>query len=69
MLRRDLEAHPIHWNDHTVVITASFGITEFMSGEDDAAAIIGRADAALYEAKQAGRNRVAVAELSAVQGI
>ena len=67
MLRRDLEEHPIHWNEHEVVITASFGITELMSGELDANAIIGRADAALYEAKQQGRNRVVVTELSAAQ--
>jgi diguanylate cyclase (GGDEF)-like protein len=64
MLRRDLEEHPIHWNDQTIVITASFGITESHAGEDDTPAIIGRADAALYEAKQDGRNRVAIAELS-----
>jgi diguanylate cyclase (GGDEF)-like protein len=69
MLRHDLEEHPILWNDHTVVITASFGITEFMSGEEDATAIIGRADAALYQAKQDGRNRVEVAELSATQAV
>jgi diguanylate cyclase (GGDEF)-like protein len=67
MLRRDLEEHPIHWNDQTVMITASFGITEVMAGELDANAIIGRADAALYEAKQEGRNRVVAAELSAAQ--
>jgi diguanylate cyclase (GGDEF)-like protein len=68
MVRRDLEEHPIHWNDETIVITASFGVTEVMAGELDAHAIIGRADAALYEAKQEGRNRVVATELSAAQG-
>jgi diguanylate cyclase (GGDEF)-like protein len=67
MLRRDLEEHPVHWNDQTVVITASFGVTEVRPGEIDANAILGRADAALYEAKQDGRNRVVAAELSAAQ--
>ena len=65
MLRRDLEEHPVHWNDQTVVITASFGLTEIMPGDDDAAAIIGRADTGLYQAKQDGRNCIRVAELSA----
>jgi len=69
MLRRDLEEHPIHWNDHTVVITASFGITEVVMGADDATAMIGRADAALYEAKQLGRNRVVVAGMAAAQAV
>jgi diguanylate cyclase (GGDEF)-like protein len=70
MVRRDLEEHPILWNNHTVVITASFGITEIMPGEVDANVIIGRADAALYQAKQDGRNRVELAaELSVSQGV
>jgi diguanylate cyclase (GGDEF)-like protein len=69
MLRRDFEEHPLHWNDQTIVVTASFGVAENQHGEDDPAAIIGRADAALYEAKQDGRNRVAIAELSALQRV
>ena len=68
-LRQDLEQHPVLWNGHTVVITASFGIAEVMPGETDARAVIGRADAALYQAKQDGRNRVEVAELSVSQGV
>jgi len=62
-LRRDFEEHPVHWNDRTVVVTASFGITAIVPGEDNAKAIIGRADAALYQAKQAGRNCVRTSEL------
>ena len=62
MLRHDLEEHPVHWNDQTVVVTASFGITEIVSGEEKAHAIIGRAAAALYQAKQDGRNCVRVSE-------
>jgi len=66
MLRHDLEEHPVHWDDHAVVVTASFGITEIVAGEEEASAIIGRADAALYRAKQDGRNRVCVAESQTV---
>ena len=39
-------------------ITASFGVTACREG-DDSASLLARADALLYEAKQAGRNRVA----------
>jgi diguanylate cyclase (GGDEF)-like protein len=62
MLRRDFEEHPVHWNDQKVVVTASFGLTQIVPGEIDAPAIIGRVDAALYQAKQEGRNRVNEAE-------
>jgi diguanylate cyclase (GGDEF)-like protein len=41
-------------------ITASFGVAEFQRG-DDANSLVTRADGALYEAKESGRNRVAVA--------
>ncbi len=40
-----------------VSITASFGVAQQAPGED-AASVVGRADGALYRAKQEGRNRV-----------
>jgi diguanylate cyclase (GGDEF)-like protein len=57
-LRRELEAQTVPWNGATVSFTASFGVTSAAPGEIDAEAVIGRADAALYRAKEAGRNRV-----------
>lgn len=39
-------------------VTASFGVAELVSGEGTSA-LVARADAKLYAAKQAGRNRVA----------
>jgi diguanylate cyclase (GGDEF)-like protein len=61
-LRRELELHPVTWNDETVEVTASFGLTSVIPGETDLLAVIGRADAALYRAKQAGRNCLRVSE-------
>ena len=39
-------------------ITVSIGVSALQSERDNAAALIGRADAALYHSKKAGRNRV-----------
>jgi len=57
-LRREIEGNSIPWNDETLRITASFGITAIMPGEMDPLAAIARADEALYRAKQDGRNCV-----------
>ena len=61
-LRRELERNPVPWNDETITVTASFGITTVTPGEVDASLIIGRADAAMYRAKDEGRNCVRSAE-------
>ena len=57
-LRRELADLPIHWKDETLSITASFGVTVALPSEIDSEAIIGRADAAMYRAKEQGRNCV-----------
>jgi PleD family two-component response regulator len=41
-------------------VTASFGLAVY-SGDTQPSSLLARADAALYRAKQEGRNRVAVA--------
>jgi diguanylate cyclase (GGDEF)-like protein len=62
LLRGKLEANPVRWNEIDVPVTASFGLTAVAPGELDVSAIIGRADAALYRAKESGRNRVCPAD-------
>jgi diguanylate cyclase (GGDEF)-like protein len=62
MLRRDFEEHPVRWNLDNIRVTASFGVTAISPGETDPTALIARADAALYRAKQQGRNCVCVAD-------
>lgn len=63
-LRREFESNPVRWNGQDVTVTASIGVTAVTGGETDPLAVLARADAALYRAKQGGRNRVCVAELS-----
>jgi diguanylate cyclase (GGDEF)-like protein len=57
-LRRELADLPIGWKGEIVRVTASFGVSVAMTSEVDPAALIARADAALYRAKDQGRNCV-----------
>jgi diguanylate cyclase (GGDEF)-like protein len=65
-LRRELAEMHVEWQQDRVRVTASFGVTAALPSEIDTAAIIGRADAALYRAKDQGRNCVRVGLESAV---
>jgi diguanylate cyclase (GGDEF)-like protein len=62
-LRQDLALLPCTMGDKQIPVTASFGVVSMQPGEslDDA---VRRADAALYRAKNAGRNRVDVESVS-----
>lgn len=59
-LQRELTRAFFMANNEKIVITFSAGVTEWVSGES-MPAVLSRADAAMYQAKQAGRNRVIVA--------
>lgn len=63
-LRVTLEGQPLtkkRAGDDGVKITVSIGVAQFRSDET-AAALLARADAALYQAKDLGRNRVCAAQ-------
>lgn len=51
------QVHRRRTNENLGVVTISMGATAYVSGEDTDS-FIGRADSALYEAKQTGRNKV-----------
>ncbi len=55
-LRRTLFAEPVAFEGGTIAITGSIGLTWMRPG-DESGTLVGRADKALYAAKQAGRNR------------
>ena len=57
-LRRDVAGEPFAVEDEKVPVTISIGVAQMLDMHDDAAALLKRADRALYEAKNAGRNRV-----------
>ncbi len=56
-LQRELTKNFFLHNNERVLITFSAGVTERLAGEN-IDAVLPRADAALYQAKQSGRNRV-----------
>jgi diguanylate cyclase len=59
-LQRDLTKRFILHNNERILVTFSAGVTEWAQHEDQAA-VIARADAAQYEAKVSGKNRVVTA--------
>lgn len=59
-IRRELSAAPVTCGGSMVPVTISCGVAMAGAGEIDPSGLIGRADAALYEAKSAGRNCVHV---------
>lgn len=60
-LRKAVAAVRLAHGDATIAFTASFGVVGGCPTADDPEALIGQADRALYQAKDGGRNRVALA--------
>ena len=59
-LRQRIASATVRDGGHTVRVTTSIGITIARPGETDIPRLLGRADAALYQAKSEGRDRVMV---------
>ncbi|MEW9571053.1 GGDEF domain-containing protein [Rhodanobacter sp. Si-c] len=57
-IRTEVERAQLVFDGHVLGMTVSVGVTEAAPGENDVTALLQRADAALYAAKHAGRNRV-----------
>lgn len=57
-LRRHIAAAPFSAGGFMLDVTVSLGVAQTESGDDDAEALLKRADEGLYEAKRLGRNRV-----------
>ncbi len=69
-IRTGVAERPFNVGDHTIPVTISIGGARMSEGtvEGAATSLIGRADRALYAAKEAGRNRVILEGDPEVQG-
>jgi diguanylate cyclase (GGDEF)-like protein len=61
-LRREVADRPVPWAGDNLRVTASFGLAQALPGEVSVQALIGRADHALYRAKEEGGNCVRIAD-------
>ncbi|MCB1490335.1 MAG: sensor domain-containing diguanylate cyclase [Rhodobiaceae bacterium] len=60
MLRDQVNGLAVPFGDRAITLTASFGVATLAREDDTMDTILMRADAALYDAKAAGRDRIAV---------
>ena len=61
-IRRGVEGRQVEWAGRRVAVTVSAGVSAYPELVGNAGAAIQTADAALYKAKQGGRNAVALAD-------
>lgn len=59
-IRKALESSPCVHEGLTLSLTGSFGVAEYRAEDDTLEQLITRADEAMYQAKQAGKNRVVI---------
>jgi diguanylate cyclase (GGDEF)-like protein len=65
-IRHEISCIVVSADEAEITVTASVGVVTADREEPDGLAFIGRADAALYRAKHAGRNRVHIGDADAV---
>lgn len=66
-LRQAVEASPTQWGAHSISVTISIGVAGgVISGAHTVDGLVAAADAAMYRAKQGGRNRVELADMSSL---
>jgi len=66
-LRREVADRPVSWSGENLRVTASFGLAQALPGEVNVQAVVGRADHALYRAKEDGGNCVRIADATTPQ--
>lgn len=59
-LRKAISENVLVYENHRITFTVSIGIAQYKDSETAIDAPLGRADSAVYDAKKAGRNRIAV---------
>lgn len=59
-IRINIESHEFLIDNNKFSITTSIGVTKWLKNHDDINSLVKRADVALYEAKNTGRNRVII---------
>jgi diguanylate cyclase (GGDEF)-like protein len=57
-IRKKIEETKLEWEGKQISVTVSLGVATLRPGENVPDAMVRRADAALYKAKEAGKNRV-----------
>jgi diguanylate cyclase (GGDEF)-like protein len=68
-LRREVADRPVAWAGENLRVTASFGLAQALAGEVNVQALVGRADHALYRAKEEGGNCVRIADATLPQPV
>jgi diguanylate cyclase (GGDEF)-like protein len=65
-IRKRIAASPIATGSGSIAVTLSLGVAEVFTKDNAAEVVVMRADAALYRAKAAGRNRVEMAQRATI---
>ncbi len=66
-LRRRIASQVVVFEGRTIPVTASFGVASFEKTDGSFEALRARADRALYQAKETGRNRVSLGDTAPVE--